>query len=146
MPTNHGIYRKLTEVPSGGKTELPACRYGILRIFDALTTKHFSQTQEERNNAADLAHHFRTVFVRFVFSMQELNRLMHELADICSNSNGPGRAEARRIIYQSECLADHVMNYLNTIVDDVAIITVQATKFNVRSIESMNNLYKNRNA
>ena len=126
MPTNHGIYRKLPATSGQRLTagEAPVCRYGIRRIFAALSTVQFSPTPEERRRATNLEHHFSTVFGRFIFSMQDLNRLMHEFAD--SYSNGPEQMASMGIRYQSECLADHVLSYLNTILDDVAMMTAMA--------------------
>lgn len=129
MSTNHGIHRKLP-VTSGQRltaAEWPVCRYGIRRIFAALSMGQFTPNHEEQRRAANLEHHFSKVFSRFIFSMQDLNRLMHELAD--SHSNGPQSMTDMGICYQSECLADHVMSYINTILDDVAMMTAQATGF-----------------
>lgn len=67
---------------------------------------------------------------------------MHELAD--SYSNGPEEMVSMGISYQSECLADHVLSYLNTILDDVAMMTAQATGFvGDTKIDSMGKLRSN---
>jgi hypothetical protein len=149
MPTNHGIHRKLPAT-SGQRlttTELPVCRYGIRRIFIALSTGQFTPNDEEHQKAKNLEHHFYTVFGRFVFSMQDLNRLMHEHAECYSNNPlSMPSMNTMGIIYQSGCLADHVLSYLNTIIDDVAMMTAQAMGVvPSSSVDSMNNLYMKRN-
>lgn len=130
MPTNHGIYRKL---PSAGGQRLTAdeavvFRYGISRIFDALRSEPFLANPDDRRRAAQLEHHFRTLCQRFVFTLQQLNGLMQELVHCAS----PGRLlppASMALNFKCECLADHVLTYLNTIVDDVAIVVVLATDF-----------------
>lgn len=135
MLTNHGIHRKLpaTSGQQLSPSEIPVCRYGIRQIFAALSTGQFTPNYEEHRKAIQLEHHFQTVFGRSVFSIQDLNRLMHEHAE--SYSNNSQSDYNLRIMYQCQrgyqtaCLADHVMSYLNTILDDVAMMTVQATGF-----------------
>jgi len=47
MPTNHGIYQKLSTVPGQrvNAAEAMVFRYGIRRIFDALKAGHSWQTR-----------------------------------------------------------------------------------------------------
>ena len=61
-----------------------------------------------------------------MFSLQHLNKLIQQLTTtsvdvVHPHQNGPS--------FQAECHADHVLTYLNTIVDDVAIMTSLATGF-----------------
>lgn len=129
MPTNHGIYRKL-QATSGQRLasdEAMVFRYGILQIFQAMKTGPFLTNPDERRRAAQLEHHFRTLCQRFVFSLQQLNGLMQELIHCYSQQDVSH--DSMKVGFQAECLADHVLIYLNTIVDDVAIGTAIATGF-----------------
>ena len=130
MPTNHGIYSKAPSVRGArlSADEVMKFRYGIWRIFDALRGDTFLVNADERRKAAQLEHHFRTVSQRFVFTLQELNGLMQALI----GGYVPGEAPpigVMAIHFKAECLADHVLTYLNTIVDDVAIVISLATGF-----------------
>lgn len=145
MPTNHGIHRKL---PSASRQRLTTAeamvfRYGILRIFDALKTGPFLADPDEQQRAAQLEHHFRTLCQRFVFTLQQLNGLMHELV-LCASPGQPLPLVTMSLNFKAECLADHVLTYLNTIVDDVSIVAALATGFipskPSRAIDSMGKL------
>jgi hypothetical protein len=129
MPTNHGIYRK--SPPTSGQritaAEAMVFRYGIWRIFEALKAGPFLTNSDDRRRAAQLERHFRTLCQRFVFALQELNGLLQELVNSYAHRHIP--TATMRIHFQAECLADHVLTYLNTIVDDVAIVTALATGF-----------------
>jgi len=106
IPTNHGIYRKLPTTP--GKrittTEAMVFRYGILQIFQALKTGSILLTPGERQRAAQLEHHFRTVCQRFVFAL-DLNGLIQEIVDSYSRRQLPAH-NIWGIQFQAECLAD----------------------------------------
>ena len=134
MPTNHGIYRKLPIPKTSGQlitaAEAMVFRYGIFQIFDALRTGSM--------RAAQLEYHFRTLCQRFVFALQQLNRLMRELVQCYSHEQI--RSSSMGVHFQAECLADNVLTYLNTIVDDVAIVTALATGFT--SPDSIDNMGK----
>lgn len=128
MPTNHGIHRKLPSVAGQRLTAAEAMvfRYGILRIFEALKAEPFLANPDDRRRAAQLEHHFRTLCQRFVFSLQQLNGLMQDIVNGGSPSGLPV-ASSMSLNFEGECLADHVLTYLNTMVDDVAIVVVLAT-------------------
>ncbi len=130
MPTNHGIYRKLPTTPGQRLTadEAMVFRYGIWRIFEALKAGPFLANPDDRRRAAQLEHHFRTLCQRFVFTLQQLNGLMQELVD-CHPPGQPPPVASMAIHFKAQCLADHVLTYLNTMVDDVAILVVLATGF-----------------
>jgi hypothetical protein len=151
MPTNHGIYRKLTAASGEQITAAEAMvfRCGILQIFQALKTGLFLATPGESQRAAQLEHHFWTLCQRFVFALQELNGLIQEVVHNYSHCPLPIAGMASmRIHFQAECLADHVLTYLNTIVDDVAIVTALATGFlQANPIDNMGKLrsLQNRN-
>lgn len=140
MPANHGIYRKLPTTAGQPLTaaEVAVFRYGLFQIFQALKAGDFL-TPEERQRAAQLEHHFRTVCQRFVFTLQELNQLMQDLA--LSYSSPDFGVASMKLHFQAECLADHVLTYLNVIVDDVAIVTALATGLSSASpIDNMSTL------
>ncbi len=127
MPVNHGLYRKLPANTGQRLTAAEAMvfRYGLLRIFGALKTGPFLANQNDRQRAAQLEHHFRSVCQRFVFTLQNLNTLMQELVQCYSQDDVS--FNSMNLCFKAECLADHVLTYLNTIVDDVAIATGLAT-------------------
>jgi len=116
-------------------------RYGITRIFDALKTGPFLTNPDDRQRAAQLEHHFRTVCQRFVFVLQQLNVLMQELVECYSPEDLPLN-ESMAIHFKAECLTDHILTYLNTIIDDVAILVVLATGYShpSKTINSMGKL------
>lgn len=130
MPTNHGIYRKLPPTPGQRLTvaEAMVFRYGISRVFEALKAGPFFTNPDDLRRAAQLEHHFRTLCQRFVFTLQQLNGLMQELVH-CHSPGQPPPHASMAIHCKAECLADHVLTYLNTMVDDVAIVVVLATGF-----------------
>ncbi len=142
MPLNHGLYR---EPPSTSGQPITAAgpmvfQYGIWRIFRALADGSFSVDPHELQKAAQLEHHFRTLCQRFVFVLQDLNRFMQELVSGSSLSQPPPIANMR-IHFQAECQADHVLSYLNTIIDDVAIVIALATGFSrTHAIDNMGKL------
>jgi hypothetical protein len=127
MPTNHGIYRKQPVPAISGQrlnaAEAMVFRYGILQIFHALKTGSCPAIPYERRRAAQLEHHFRNLCSRFVFALQEVNGFLQEIV----HSYSPGGLSNMRPYFLAECLADHILTYLNTIVDDVAIVTALAT-------------------
>lgn len=132
MPTNHGLHRRLLAVPGARVSAMEAMvfRYGILRVFDALRTESFPHTPVERRRAAQLEHHFRTLSQRFVFTLQHLNGLMQRLVQ-CTTPGSPMPHCTMALNLEAECVADHVMTYLNTIVDDVAILIVLSLGFSL---------------
>ncbi len=131
MPTNHGIYRKLpTNYASGARitaSEAMVFRYGIMQIFEALKVGPFLADASERQRAAQLEHHFREVCSRFVFALQHVNGLMQELVNTYEDETR--RHETMSLHFQAECHADHILTYLNTLLDDVAIVTALATGY-----------------
>lgn len=135
MPTNHGIYRKLPTTTS--VREPPAMRYGIWQVFDLLRGGSFLVDPTERRRAAQLVHHFTMVCHRFVFAMQDLNRLMQDFAGCYSQGKYPTTG-VMQIRFQAECLADHVLTFLSTVVDDVAIVIALST--GVARIDSISTL------
>jgi hypothetical protein len=145
MPTNHGIYRKLPTNPVPGHRltadEAMQFRYGILQIIGALKTGPFLISPDDRQRAAQLEHHFRNVCQRFVFTLQHINGLMQQL--VCSYRKEQFPLDAPALNFQAECLADHILTYLNTIVDDIAIVTALATDYS--SPDPIDNIAKLRN-
>jgi hypothetical protein len=138
MAMHHGIYWKRS---SAG--EPPVFRCGILRIFQALTTGPFLANPDKHRHAAQLEDHCRKLWLRFVFVLQEVNGLMPALVQ-CYIPDHPAPFASQAIHFKAECLADHVLTYLNTLVDDVAIGVVLATGFvpskSQQKIDSMGKL------
>jgi hypothetical protein len=76
---------------------------------------------------------------RFVFTLQELNSLMQSLRISYAARRSP--IETMESVVHAECLADHVLSYLNNIVDDVAIVSAMAMGYQGnQSIEGMGTL------
>jgi len=142
IPTNHGIYRKLPIPLTSGQRlttdEAMVFRCGIWRIFGALKAGPFLVNPDDRQRAAQLEYHFRTLCQRFVFTLQQLNGLMQALIQSYSHEQVPFGCST--IHFQAESLADHVLTYLNTMVDDIAIVTALATGFT--SSDSIDNMGK----
>lgn len=101
-------------------------RYGILRIFEALKAEPFLANPDDRRTAAQLEHHFRTLCQRFIFSLQQLNGLMQDIVN-CRSADGLPGVSTMALTFEGECLADHILTYLNTMVDDVAMVVVLST-------------------
>ena len=132
MPKNHGIYCKTPAAPVPGSRVSPGdamrFRYGINGIFEALRIGNFLPSPDERRKAAQLEAHFRTLCQRFVYGLQELNGLMQALLDCYGDDLRPSN-DVMRIHFHAECLADHTLTYLNTLVDDVATMIALATAY-----------------
>lgn len=128
MPTRHGIYRNIPpELPKGTRLtadQVPVFRYGIWQVFEALHTGPFLP-MSERRKSANIKLHFGEVCRRFLYSLQHLNGLMQRMA---SNFDcGSFAIDAQRIHLEAGCQADHVLTYLNSLVDDIAQVIVLAT-------------------
>ena len=128
MPVRHGLFRQRGNPKSGDiliREQAGIFRYGIWQVFDALRVGPFLTTTRDRMRAAQLQSHFAEVVRRFLYSLQHLNTLMQRMAD--------GYAEPvlspalTQVDLEAGCQADHVLTYLNTIVDDIAQIIILAT-------------------
>jgi hypothetical protein len=128
MPKRHGIFKSIPGgLPKGTRLtaeQVPAFRYGISQVFEALRTGTFLP-MSDRGKVANLQHHFGKVCHRFVYSLQHLNRLMQQMA--ASFDREPLALDLQQIYLEAGCQADHVLTYLNTIVDDIAQVIVLAT-------------------
>lgn len=130
MATHHGVYlapKGASNLPTVGPKGMQF-RYGILRAFEGLRSGPFLTSADDLRRAAELEHHFRTVFQRLLFSLQRLDELMQLLASLHEPEHFPS-FEARRIHFEAETVADHLMSYLNMVVDDVAVMMTLATKY-----------------
>jgi hypothetical protein len=79
----------------------------------------------DRTKPAILANHVGEVCCRFIYSLQHLNTLMQRMA---TNFDCDSFAlDSQQIYLEAGCQADHVLTYLNTIIDDVAQLIVLAT-------------------
>jgi hypothetical protein len=128
MPVNHGIYRKrLPDRQKGDRLtadEAARFRYGIRTVFQALISGPFL-TSTDKMRAVRLEFHFREVCQRFVFGLQHLNALMQTMARDFELS--PFRPGAAALCLHAGYHADHILTYLNTIVDDIAQVIVLLT-------------------
>jgi hypothetical protein len=129
MPINHGLHYKPPPSEERGKwvtaEEREKFRYGIYRTFDALKMGSFLLGKPEHLKAAKLEYHFQQVCQRFLFSLQRLGGLLPQLLQ--ATTAQPDFTAATRICFEAECAADHVLSYLNSIVDDIAQGIILAT-------------------
>ena len=130
MAKNHGIFLSAPGVqdPSGAGVPPMHFKYGILRAFDGLRGGPFLSASGDRRRAAELEHHFRNVCQRLVFSLQQLDALMQQLTTMYVPGEAPG-LDTMRVHFQADTLADHLMSYMNMLVDDVAVMITQVTGY-----------------
>lgn len=116
-------------------------RCGIGQVFESLRADPILP-MAVRGSAANLQWHFWTVCQRFVYSLQHLNRLMQRMA--ANWETDPLVLDSLQIFLEAECQADHVLTYLNTLVDDIAQVIILATGVkhpnNGSSLKSMGGL------
>lgn len=128
MPKRHGIYQYIpAELAKGTPLtieQVPVFRNGISQVFEALRTGPFLP-MSDRAKAANLQQHFGEVCRRFLYSLQHLNELMQRMA--ARFELEPFDPGLQQIDLEAGCQADHVLTYLNTIVDDIAQVIVLAT-------------------
>lgn len=143
MPKRHGIFQSIPAgLPKGTRLtidQVPVFRYGIMQVFEALRAGPFLP-MSDRSKPANLQQHFGEVSRRFVYSLQHLNRLMQRMA---TNFECERFAlDSQQIDLEAGCQADHVLTYLNTIVDDIAQVIVLATGVThpKQRVESMGDL------
>ena len=103
-------------------------RYGILRVFEGLRTGSFLASGDDRRRAAELEQHFRSTCQRLVFSFQRLDALMQRLTVLYAHDEPPS-LEVMSVHFEAETVADHLMSYLNMVVDDVAVMLTQAMAY-----------------
>jgi hypothetical protein len=129
MPVNHGIYRKrLPDRQKGDRLtpdEAARFRYGIRTVFQALISGPFLTSNDDKMRAVQLEFHFRKVCERFVFGLQHLNALMQTMAR--DFELPPFRPGVAALPLHAGYHADHILTYLNTIVDDIAQVIVLLT-------------------
>jgi hypothetical protein len=129
MPVNHGIYRKrLPDRKKGDRLtpdEAARFRYGIRTVFQALISGRFLTDNGDKMRAAQLEFHFREVCERFVFGLQHLNTLMQTMSrkfELPAFHSGVATLPLHAGYH-----ADHILTYLNTIIDDIAQVIVLLT-------------------
>jgi hypothetical protein len=145
MPKRHGIYQRIPAgLPKGtrlNRDQVPVFRCGVGQVFESLRADPILP-MSVRGSAANLHWHFWTVCQRFVYSLQHLNGLMQRMA--ANWDSDPLALDSLQIFLEAECQADHVLTYLNTIVDDIAQVIILATGVkhpnNSGSLESMGGL------
>lgn len=129
MPVNHGIYRKRFPDRKKGERLAPdeaaRFRYGIGTVFQALISGPFLTTSADKMRAVQLEFHFREVCGRFLFGLQHLNALMQVMASNFELS--PFRPGVIALPLHAGYHADHILTYLNTVVDDIAQVIVLLT-------------------
>lgn len=145
MANHHGIFMSPHNAGDSSDMRLPRIqfRYGILRVFEGLRNGPFLSTTVERRRAAELEHHFRNVCQRLVFTLQRLDGLMQQLTSMHIPGESPA-IETMRVHFEAETVADHLMTYLNMLLDDVAVMITQATRYLPskagRAVDSMGKL------
>lgn len=151
MVTNHGIYRKQI-IPTSEieltwiqEQELQIERIGVFRcgiqqIFGLLGRSDlFQKNNSKRNNANQLYYHQKEVWKRLVFSMKKLNNLMQKLSTAYSSKKI--LMETTAISLEASFYAEHVLSYLNIIIDDIALLIVLIKDYK-GNIDSMAGLKK----
>lgn len=144
MALRHGIYVSIPKgLPPGTRiaSEQVACfRYGIAWVFEALRAGPFITDPGERSRIAGLHHHFTEITQRFLFSLQHLNELMERMAVEFDRSHMSMLLP--KITLEAGCQADHVLTYLNSMLDDIALCIICATGFasGKRPIDSLGSL------
>ena len=127
MPKRHGIFKSIPAgLPKGTRLtidQVPVFRYGIWQVFEAMRAGPFLP-MSDRGRPANLQQHFGEVCHRFIYSLQHLNRLMQRMA--ANFERKPFALDSQQIYLEAGCQADHVLTYLNTIVDDIAQVIVLA--------------------
>lgn len=145
MANHHGIF--MSSHNSGDSADTrppwPEFRCGILRVFNGLCSGQFMSSTVERRRARQLEHHFRNVCQRLVFTLQQLDGLMQQLTSLYIPGEPPA-IEAMRVHFEANIVADHLMTYLGMLIDDVAIMITQATRYvpskAERAVDSMGKL------
>jgi hypothetical protein len=129
MPVNHGLHCKLPPPAQRGKIvteeERMKFRYGIYAIFDGLKRGSFLLGKPEHIKAAQLEYHFQHVCERFIFILQHLGGLLPKLLQATTEERH--LLAGMRTKFEAECEADHVLSYLSSIVDDIALAVVLVT-------------------
>ncbi len=131
MPTSHGIYRKRIADTNGrrhvGPEEVGVFRNGIRQVFEAITKTHVAGNPAKAMEAVRLEFHYRQITERFIFGLQQVNTLMQRMAALF-NSGGIS-LEFHSIHLAAGCYADHILTYLNSMVDDIALAITHATGY-----------------
>ncbi len=122
MPKNHGIVwlerdPYSTEPSTPAYRVAPRFRFGVSRLFNFSSNTHLSMSEAQRDYATRLEYHARTIASRLLFSLQRLSTLMPIL---CSHVDKPLPDQYINAQFEAECYADHVLTYLNMVLDDVA--------------------------
>lgn len=131
MPKRHGLYRNIPEgLPKGTRLTIlqaPVFRCGFSWVFETLRLGPFLTNPVDKIRIGGLKYHFDEVFRRFLFSLQHLNDLMRHM--VAEYERGPMNMKLPKINFEAECQADHVLTYLNSILDDIAHSIIFATGF-----------------
>ncbi|MDN8618960.1 hypothetical protein [Variovorax ginsengisoli] len=85
--------------------------------------------------ALDIQRHLSQVVQRFLYSVQQLNGTMQRIVEEYTRDSM--MLEGLPQMLSGECLADSLLNYLGTVVDDVAIVIALALQFQSNRDDSM---------
>jgi hypothetical protein len=146
MPTNHGIYRKRIEGPpldyQRGSEDVGIYRNGIHQIFRALTTEAVTPANADQKRVVRLEYHYRMLSQRFVFSVQYLNMLMQAM--VAEYNREAMSMRHMSLTLEAGCHADHILTYLNSIIDDIACAIIHCTGYvspkSAKPVDSMGGL------
>jgi hypothetical protein len=146
MPQRHGLYRSVRNgLPPGTRItaeQAAGFRYGIAGVFENLRVGPFLTNPADKIRVSGLQSHFTEVTQRLVFSLQQINDLMQQMAAEFAISQMS--MSLPKITLEAGCHADHVLTYLNSMLDDIAHCIMFSTGFvspdPKRPIDSMGGL------
>jgi hypothetical protein len=146
VTTRHGIYRKRIQNPppefQRGADDVGIFRNGVHQIFSALKAGALTHFGLDPKEAVQLEFHYREICQRFVYSLQHLNMLMQEMAAEFNREEMSNKSMS--IAHVAGCHADHILTYLNSIVDDIACAIIHTCGFvspnPKRPVDSMGSL------
>lgn len=126
MPTRHGLARKLPQERRRlTPDEVPSFRIGIRHIALVMGFKGFAESENEAERCRQIHRHLGDACSRFIYSLLEVNRLMHLVAEQYRMDNTS--ISSFPYLFRAGCFADSAMSYLGRVIDDAAIITAFAT-------------------
>lgn len=126
MPIRHGLARKLPQERRRlTLDEVPTFRIGIRHIASVMGFNGFAENENDAERCRQIHKHLGDACSRFIYSLLEVNRLMHLVTE--QYRRDKTSIPAFPYLFRAGCFADSAMSYLGRVVDDAAIITAIAT-------------------
>lgn len=126
MLIRHGLARKLPQERRRlTPDEVPSFRIGIRHIASVMGFKGFAESEYDAERCRQIHRHLGDACSRFIYSLLEINRLMHLVTEQYRTDNTS--ISSFPYLFRAGCFADSAMSYLGRVVDDAAIITAFAT-------------------